>query len=54
MAGPNDTARYREAAGAALQQVDACINYLRRLHKRELATRLEKNRNAIARRLARR
>jgi hypothetical protein len=53
MAGPDDTARYREAAGAALQQVDACISYLRRIHKRELAARLEKNRNEIARRLNR-
>jgi hypothetical protein len=54
MARQDDIARYRDAASAALQQVDACINYLRRLQKRELADRLEKNRTAIARRLSRR
>ena len=51
MARQNDIARYRKAAEQALQQVDACINYLRRIRKRELAARLEKNRNYIARRL---
>jgi hypothetical protein len=54
MARRGDAARYRKAGEAALQQVDACIHYLRRLQKRELAARLEKNRNLIARRLARR
>jgi hypothetical protein len=54
MAYQDDTARYRDAAAAALKQVDACIGYLRRLQKRELAARLEKNRDDIAQRLSRR
>jgi hypothetical protein len=51
MARQDDAARYREAAEAALQQLDAAINYLRRIRKGQLAARLERNRNFIARRL---
>jgi hypothetical protein len=53
MARQDDAARYRKAGEAALQQVDACINYLRRIRKGDLAARLEKNRRVIARRLSR-
>ena len=45
----SDAARYRQAAEAALAQVDACIRYLKRIQKRQLATRLERNRSSIAR-----
>ena len=54
MARQDTAARYRKAAEAALKQVDACIDYLHRIHKRELAARLERNRALIARRLTRR
>jgi hypothetical protein len=43
--------RYREAGYAAVKQVDWCIQYLRSIHKRQLAAQLEKNRTVIARRL---
>lgn len=54
MASREDTSRYREAAEAALQQLDYCINYLRQIHKKELAARLEQNRTHIAQGLSRR
>ena len=46
-----ETMRYRQAGYAALEQVDWCIEYLRRIQKRQLAARLEDNRNRIARSL---
>jgi hypothetical protein len=42
--------RYKRAAEAALEQLDACIHYLRRLQKRQLAARLARNRAMIVRR----
>jgi hypothetical protein len=48
-----EAARYREAAEAALEQVDACIEYLRRIRKGRLAARLAKNRDHIKRSLLR-
>jgi hypothetical protein len=42
--------RYRRAAEAALEQLDAGIEYLRRLQKRQLAARLARNRAMIVRR----
>ena len=45
--------RYRRAAEAALEQVDVCIEYLRRVRKGQLAARLAKNRDYIKRTLLR-
>jgi hypothetical protein len=39
--------RYREAATAALDQLQWCINYLHRIRKSELADRLQQNRDQI-------
>jgi len=51
--GPDETSseaeRYRRAAEAALEQVDSCVEYLRRIHKRQLATRLADNSRQIRR-----
>jgi hypothetical protein len=47
-----EAARYRRAAEAALEQVDVCIEYLRRTRKLQLASRLKKNRDQIKRSLA--
>jgi hypothetical protein len=46
----DEVTRYKRAAEEALGQLDVCIDYLRRLQKRQLAERLAKNRAAIARR----
>lgn len=46
-----EAARYRRAAEAALEQVDVCIEYLRRTRKLQLASRLAKNRDHIKRSL---
>ena len=43
----SDAARYKRAAEAALEQVDACIRYLERIQKHQLAARLKKNRKWI-------
>ena len=48
----DETARYREAARLALDQLDWCIRYLRSIRKRKIAEALAENRAAIARRLA--
>jgi hypothetical protein len=48
----DETARYRAAARLALDQLDWCINYLRRIRKGQIARALDENRTAIARRLA--
>lgn len=42
--------RYREAAELALEQLDWCIAYLRRIRKPNIARALEANRREIARR----
>jgi hypothetical protein len=46
----DEAVRYRRAAEAALEQLDVCIHYLRRLQKRQLAARLAQNRAMIVRR----
>jgi hypothetical protein len=47
----SEAARYRRAAEAALGQVDICIRYLQKIRKQQLATRLARNRESIARQL---
>jgi hypothetical protein len=39
---------YRQAAEAALEQLDWCIGYIRRMRRKELARQLARNRAAIA------
>ena len=46
-----DAERYRRAAEEALEQIDFCIRYLRRIQKRQLAARLAQNRDWIRRSL---
>jgi hypothetical protein len=43
----NDAARYRRAAEEALRQIDFCAEYLRSIHKKPLANRLERNSHYI-------
>jgi hypothetical protein len=43
----HDVERYREAAYAALDQLDWVINCFRRIRKSEIADVLEKNRRTI-------
>lgn len=43
--------RYREAAEAALGQLDWCVSYLRRIRKSQLADAVARNQSAIRRRL---
>jgi hypothetical protein len=54
MAREQESARYRQAAQLALDQLDWCIDYLRRIHKPMLARELARNRSAIGRRLEQR
>ena len=51
MAREDESARYRQAAHVALDQLDWCINYLRRIHKSTIADQLAKNRSTIGQRL---
>lgn len=51
MAREDESARYRQAAHLALDQLDWCINYLRRIHKSKIADQLARNRSAIRHRL---
>jgi hypothetical protein len=51
MAREDEAARYRLAAQRALEQLDWCIDYLRREHKTSIARQMARNRSAIARRL---
>ena len=46
-----ETARYRRAAELALDQLEWCVAYLRKIRKFRLAQQLEKNHAAISRRL---
>ena len=48
MARSDETERYREAAHMALDQLDWCVKYLRRLRKERIAEQIAKNRSAIA------
>jgi hypothetical protein len=43
--------RYREAAWAALDQLDWCINYLHSLRKADIARALARNRSRIVKRI---
>jgi hypothetical protein len=51
MAREHESVRYRQAAHLALDQLDWCINYLRRIHKTTIASQLARNRSSIRRRL---
>ena len=42
--------RYQEAAEVALEQLEWCINYLRRIRKDKIARALEANRASIRKR----
>ena len=50
MARDDGSARYRQAAQLALEQLDWCIDYLR-TNKPKIARQLAKNRSTIGRRL---
>ncbi|HKE79612.1 MAG TPA: hypothetical protein VKB54_09900 [Solirubrobacteraceae bacterium] len=43
--------RYREAATAALEQLEWSVGYLRALHRPELANELDRNRKQILERM---
>ena len=45
--GHENTARYRQAAEDALQQLDWCIGYLHGIHKTQISRALARNRNHI-------
>jgi hypothetical protein len=45
--------RYREAAELAIEQLDWCIAYLRKIGKPRIARALQANRNAIVKRARR-
>jgi predicted transcriptional regulator of viral defense system len=49
--GNSDVTRYRRAAEEALRQLDWCVEYLRRINKPQVATRLAKNRDYIRKNL---
>lgn len=51
MARDEETARYREAAQLALDQLDWCVEYLRSIRKPRIAKQLARNHAAISRRL---
>jgi hypothetical protein len=51
MAREQESARYREAAEAALGQLMWCIEYLRGIRKTRLSEQLARNHAAISRRL---
>jgi hypothetical protein len=53
MARDDETERYRQAAEAALQQLDWCIDYLHGIRMPELSARLAQNRTQIKRQLMR-
>jgi hypothetical protein len=48
----DETARYREAAHRALDQLDWCIEYLSSIRRTQISKQLAKNRSAIERTLA--
>jgi hypothetical protein len=52
MVADDEASRYREAAELALQQIEWCVMYLHSIRKSKIATALDQNRSAIARRLA--
>lgn len=44
----DETERYRKAAHLALDQLDWCVEYLRKLRKTAISRQLAKNRSAIS------
>ena len=50
----DETARYREAAHRALDQLDWCIEYLRSIRRTQISKQLAENRSRIERTLAQR
>ena len=48
----DETERYRKAAHLALDQLDWCVEYLRKLRKTTIAKQVVRNRSAIGSRLA--
>jgi len=52
MAGEDEAARYRHAALMALDQLDWCAEYLRRIGKPQIADRVARNRATLIRRLS--
>lgn len=51
MANDDEAARYRRATYAALDQLEWCAEYLRRIRKAKLAKQVAKNRTALLRRV---
>ncbi len=54
MTESDETARYREAAHRALEQLDWCVEYLHSIRKTQISKQIAKNRSTIARTLAKR
>jgi hypothetical protein len=52
MVGDREAVRYEHAALMALDQLDWCVEYLRRIRKTQIADRVARNREAIIGRLA--
>jgi hypothetical protein len=50
MSRDEETARYRRATQLALDQLEWCVEYLRKIHKHRLASQLAKNHASISRR----
>jgi hypothetical protein len=51
MARADEVARYRKAAHTTLNQLDWCVEYLRRMHKPKLARQLEINTSTLRQRV---
>ena len=51
MTQDEEAERYRKAAHLALDQLDWCVEYLRRLRKTKVSRQLARNRTAIAAKL---
>jgi len=51
MARDDETARYREAAQLALDQLEWCVEYLRGIRKTRISKHIARNHAAISRRL---
>ena len=50
MARADEVARYRKAAHTTLNQLDWCVEYLRRIHKEKLSHQLAVNTTTIRQR----
>lgn len=53
MTQEDETERYRQAAHQALDQLDWCVEYFRRIRKPTISKQIARNRSAIAQRLVR-